>query len=179
VAKQELRRTERREEGRIVFRNLPEASHTREQLKFCMGSEKENLMLQPKSLLKTLVVSIAVLVMSAVVFAGTSENQPAKPSHEVIKTYLRTDLSFKSVLSSEFVALASTDAAAASLRTCRCSCGFRCTTDADCGPGGRCTAGITCCASTPATGKTSALVQENSSSAHPKPETLGVNCQRE
>lgn len=30
-------------------------------------------------------------------------------------------------------------------RTCRCSCGQPCRTDADCGPGGRCTAGITCC----------------------------------
>jgi hypothetical protein len=30
-------------------------------------------------------------------------------------------------------------------RTCRCSCGFPCKTDADCGLGGRCTAGITCC----------------------------------
>ncbi len=31
------------------------------------------------------------------------------------------------------------------LRTCRCSCGQPCKTDADCGSGGRCTAGITCC----------------------------------
>lgn len=30
-------------------------------------------------------------------------------------------------------------------RTCRCSCGAPCTTDADCGPGGICGAGITCC----------------------------------
>jgi hypothetical protein len=30
-------------------------------------------------------------------------------------------------------------------RTCRCSCGQPCQSDADCGPGGRCTAGITCC----------------------------------
>jgi hypothetical protein len=30
-------------------------------------------------------------------------------------------------------------------RTCRCSCGFPCKTDADCGPGGLCRAGITCC----------------------------------
>jgi hypothetical protein len=30
------------------------------------------------------------------------------------------------------------------LRTCRCSCGAPCETDADCG-GGACTAGITCC----------------------------------
>jgi hypothetical protein len=31
-------------------------------------------------------------------------------------------------------------------RTCRCSCGFPCTTDADCGGGvGSCRAGITCC----------------------------------
>lgn len=32
------------------------------------------------------------------------------------------------------------------LRTCRCSCGFPCSTDADCGAGGLCTSGITCCA---------------------------------
>ena len=30
-------------------------------------------------------------------------------------------------------------------RTCRCSCGYPCKTDADCGPGGRCTGGISCC----------------------------------
>ena len=30
-------------------------------------------------------------------------------------------------------------------RTCRCSCGHPCKTDADCGPGGSCRAGITCC----------------------------------
>jgi hypothetical protein len=31
------------------------------------------------------------------------------------------------------------------LRTCVCSCGEPCRTDADCGPGGRCGPGITCC----------------------------------
>jgi hypothetical protein len=30
-------------------------------------------------------------------------------------------------------------------RTCVCSCGYPCTTDADCGPGGNCGPGITCC----------------------------------
>jgi hypothetical protein len=30
-------------------------------------------------------------------------------------------------------------------RTCVCSCGYPCKTDADCGPGGRCGPGITCC----------------------------------
>jgi hypothetical protein len=30
-------------------------------------------------------------------------------------------------------------------RTCRCSCGFPCKTDADCGPGGICAGGISCC----------------------------------
>jgi hypothetical protein len=34
-------------------------------------------------------------------------------------------------------------------RTCRCSCGYPCTTNADCGPGGFCSAGITCCAMPP------------------------------
>src|SRR5688572_17555260 len=31
------------------------------------------------------------------------------------------------------------------LRTCRCSCGQPCKTNADCGPGGVCSPGITCC----------------------------------
>jgi hypothetical protein len=30
-------------------------------------------------------------------------------------------------------------------RTCRCSCGQPCKRDEDCGPGGVCTGGITCC----------------------------------
>jgi hypothetical protein len=30
-------------------------------------------------------------------------------------------------------------------RTCRCSCGYPCKTDADCGPGGICAGGISCC----------------------------------
>ncbi|HZN02732.1 MAG TPA: hypothetical protein VFD06_03995 [Candidatus Polarisedimenticolia bacterium] len=30
-------------------------------------------------------------------------------------------------------------------RTCRCSCGAPCRTNEDCGPGGICSAGITCC----------------------------------
>jgi len=30
-------------------------------------------------------------------------------------------------------------------RTCRCSCGYPCKTDADCGLGGICSGGITCC----------------------------------
>lgn len=32
-------------------------------------------------------------------------------------------------------------------KTCRCSCGYPCQTNEDCGPGGICGAGITCCAS--------------------------------
>ena len=30
-------------------------------------------------------------------------------------------------------------------RTCRCSCGYPCKKDSDCGPGGICSGGITCC----------------------------------
>ena len=30
-------------------------------------------------------------------------------------------------------------------KTCRCSCGRPCKTDADCGPGGNCVAGYSCC----------------------------------
>lgn len=30
-------------------------------------------------------------------------------------------------------------------RTCRCSCGQPCKKDSDCGPGGICSGGVTCC----------------------------------
>lgn len=30
-------------------------------------------------------------------------------------------------------------------RYCRCGCGVRCSTDADCGPGGSCVGFVTCC----------------------------------
>ena len=30
-------------------------------------------------------------------------------------------------------------------RTCRCSCGVPCKKDSDCGPGGICSGGVTCC----------------------------------
>jgi hypothetical protein len=33
----------------------------------------------------------------------------------------------------------------AARRYCRCGCGARCSTDADCGPGGSCVGFITCC----------------------------------
>jgi len=36
-------------------------------------------------------------------------------------------------------------APAFALRTCRCSCGQPCKTNADCGPGGVCSPGVTCC----------------------------------
>ena len=39
------------------------------------------------------------------------------------------------------------------LKTCRCSCGYPCTTNEDCGPGGLCSAGITCCAAPDAGGE--------------------------
>lgn len=34
-------------------------------------------------------------------------------------------------------------------RTCRCSCGYPCETNEDCGAGGTCTSGITCCEADP------------------------------
>jgi hypothetical protein len=138
-------------------------------------------MLQIKSMLKTLVLSTAILA-TAVAFSATTSQSPAKPSHEAIKTYLRADLSLKSVLSSDFAAPAQGKLEAATLRTCRCSCGFRCTTNADCGPGGVCAPGITCCASVPRSGETNALFQKNqpnSSSTNPNPEVSNVNCQQE
>jgi hypothetical protein len=93
-----------------------------------------------------LLLSFVVLVVTAAVAAAVPNNQLIGNSEIAIRTYLQPDLTLKSVLSPALLPEASgLTVAGGGLRTCRCSCGFRCTTNADCGPGGVCAPGITCC----------------------------------
>ena len=87
----------------------------------------------------------AYLVLVSVAFAAPASNdQPATASANPIRTSLESDLTLKSSLSPEFLPQVATG-----LRTCRCSCGYPCKTSADCGPGGVCAPGITCCNRSP------------------------------
>jgi hypothetical protein len=97
-------------------------------------------------MLKLLVKATLVLV---VVFLATSAfPAPASQDGPAVKTVMQPDLTLKTVLSQP--AVIGNVQSAASL-TCQCSCGAPCRTNADCGPGGICRAGITCCA-TPGAG---------------------------
>jgi hypothetical protein len=92
-----------------------------------------------------LLLSFVVLVVTAAA-AAANNHQPIGNSEIAIRTYLQPDLTLKSVLSPALLPEASgLTVARGGLRTCRCSCGFPCKTNADCGPGGVCAPGITCC----------------------------------
>jgi hypothetical protein len=94
---------------------------------------------------KMLLLSFVVLVVTAAVAAAPND-QPIGNSEIAIRTYLQPDLTLKSVLSPALLPEASgLTVARGGSRTCRCSCGFPCKTNADCGPGGVCAPGITCC----------------------------------
>jgi hypothetical protein len=94
-----------------------------------------NRVLKPLFLLFVLLIAVAALA---------ANNQSAANSGSAFRTYLQPDLTFKSVLSPEFLPQTQGTQVAFS-RTCRCSCGYPCKTNADCGPGGVCASGITCC----------------------------------
>jgi hypothetical protein len=94
------------------------------------------------SLSRMLLLCSVLLATVVALAAPAPATGPAGSSTVAIQTYLQPDLSLKSV----FVADSFTGKPAALLgRTCRCSCGFPCKTDADCGPGGVCSGGISCC----------------------------------
>jgi hypothetical protein len=99
-----------------------------------------NMVLKSLSLLFVLLIAVAALA------APAANNQSAASSGNAFRTYLQPDLTFKSRLSPEFLPQTQTQGTQiGSLRTCGCSCGLPCVTDADCGPGGVCRTGITCC----------------------------------
>jgi hypothetical protein len=99
---------------------------------------------------KTLLLVLVLLLagVAAVAVAPDSNSQPT--GAPVLRTYLMPDLSVKSmILLPQAGTLASQPdtVAAANKRTgfCRCSCGYPCTSSADCG-GVSCDPFITCCA---------------------------------
>jgi hypothetical protein len=105
-------------------------------------------------------------ILLATVFAlaapAPAATGPASSSSIAIQTYLQPDLSLKSA----FVADSFTGKSAALAgRTCRCSCGFPCKTDADCG-GGICSGGISCC---DRTSQDQAWNSTSASRKHPSP----------
>lgn len=109
--------------------------------------ERRQAMYHHKLLPAALILACLVLV-SVAVAAPVSNDQPPTPSANPIRTSLQSDLTLKSSLSPEFLPQAP-GTQAGGLRTCRCSCGFPCRTNADCGPGGVCAPGITCCNRSP------------------------------
>ena len=97
-----------------------------------------NLVLKSLLLLSILLIAVAVLA------APAANDQSTLNSVNALRTYFQSDLTLKSVLSPEFLPQPQ-GSKVAFLRTCGCSCGLPCRTNADCGPGGVCINGITCC----------------------------------
>jgi len=104
---------------------------------------------------KMFLVSVLLLAATAA-FAATSDSSASSATAApAIRTYLMPDLSFKRVFSPDLlgqraaVATQPDTLAGGPKRTgfCRCSCGFQCTSSADCG-GSSCDPFITCCART-------------------------------
>jgi hypothetical protein len=127
-----------------------------------------------KPLCKVTLVLVVAFVAANAIAATASHDEPA------MKTFMQPNLSLKTVLSPD---LAQPDVVvgpqAFSLRTCRCSCGFRCETNADCGPGGVCAPGITCCATNhgnDATAKVFRGRESLSSRQTPSLIPVSVNC---
>jgi len=102
---------------------------------------------------KTLLVLFVLLLAGVAAVAATPDSNSQPTGAPVLRSYLMPDLSVKSmILLPQAATLASQpDTLAAAPRKrgfCRCSCGYPCATDADCG-GVSCDPFITCCARKP------------------------------
>lgn len=123
---------------------------------------------------KTLMV-LCVLSLAVVVAASTSApNAQTATNSPAIRTYLLPDLSLKTVISPDILP-ASAKPGAEPVGTvasgppkkgfCRCSCGYPCSSDADCG-GASCDPFITCCDKGPRNKDTELFYQGISNSSH-------------
>jgi len=93
-----------------------------------------------------MVAVVAVLAMSAFASSSSAPNgQLGAASSPVINTVLQPDLSLHSTLSLPLLPQAATELGKTASGFCLCGCGVRCSTNADCGPGGQCRPFITCC----------------------------------
>ena len=128
----------------------------------------------------TFLFRVAAGIAVAILLVATAATAPASQENRIIRTALQPDLSLHSVISPDLYS-AGTNSAWTGLRTCVCSCGLRCTTDADCGPGGVCGKGITCCATVPTRDATLGIFQQReafSSRQTPSLIPLSVNCKQ-
>jgi len=128
-----------------------------------------------KLVCKVTIFSLIVLLATTAFAVTAVQDKPAS------KTVLQPDLTLKTVLSPDLTQPGTGAGVNAFGRTCRCSCGFPCKTDADCGPGGVCAAGITCCATGPTNDATLKVFQEReqiSSRQTPALLPAGVNCKQ-
>jgi hypothetical protein len=87
-----------------------------------------------------MMLGACALFVSAAVAAPVSDTQSKTTIGNAIQTTLQSDLTLKSTLSPAFF-----PRMAFHEKTCRCSCGFPCNQDDDCGPGGKCEQFISCC----------------------------------
>ena len=102
---------------------------------------------------KLFLVFVLLLAATAAVAATSDSSSSRATGTPAIRTYLMPDLSLKSVISLDLLQSAEAlvsqpdNLAGGPKRTgfCRCSCGFQCTSSADCG-GASCDPFITCCA---------------------------------
>ena len=130
-----------------------------------------------------LVLAVLLLATVAAVAATTSTSQPATGA-PAIRTYLMPDFSLKSVISPALhvqPATPQTENLAAGPKrhgTCRCSCGFPCTSSADC-DGSSCDPFITCCERKTPSKQAEWLIRSFDLSSHqtPMPEAIvKANC---
>jgi len=125
---------------------------------------------------KVTILSLIVLLATTAFAVTAAQDNPAT------RTVLQPDLSLKTVLSPDLIQPGTVAGARPpSFMTCVCSCGYPCTTNADCGPGGICGKGITCCATQPANDATLKIFQEREQvSSRQTPSLLPsrINCKQ-
>ena len=102
--------------------------------------------------MKKLFLLFVLLLAATAAVAATSDSNANATAAPAIRTYLMPDLSLKTVISLDMLpqtaAAPQPDTLAGGPKRtgfCRCSCGFQCTSSADCG-GSSCDPFITCCA---------------------------------
>ncbi|HEY6968500.1 MAG TPA: hypothetical protein VJA94_04790 [Candidatus Angelobacter sp.] len=119
-----------------------------------------------------LMLAAVVVLLATSLFAASASHDKA-----AIKTQLQPDLSLKTALLPD---LRPDAVVAGTLKTCRCSCGIPCTTNADCG-GNVCAVGITCCASGRGDGAMNQIFEERESLSSRQTPSLvrtSVNCKQ-
>jgi len=129
---------------------------------------------------KKIFAGLVVLLAAAATAAATTDTSQSATGVPAIRSYLMPDLSFKSVISPALLPQTAPQVenlAGKRSGFCRCSCGFPCTSSADCG-GASCDPFITCCArqETPNAEWFSRSLDQASHRTAPPAEILKANC---